>query len=318
MLAIARRSIATILSLVLLCLGWGLLGLAVVDYLSSEFLGAPSGSSPRRIWCGLLGMTIAGGMTFCGRNQLLKQVLPPLAAQLPGYAFVQNCLSALGRLVKRLYSLLYQTADVIFCIGIPILVLTALVGWWLIEEIYSSMLLFYIGLIAVIAIAGIYNNPVRMLSLGYFNGYWLIDDNRLSFPFEAPLLVDQTLALMLDQLGGALWPMMIIMALLFYFCYWLLTSGRFWFEERRQTADINVEILLAQSVVAKLLVSAIALLGLLAAVIFVNAMIDLINVHCFFAALAIFWMDALWRVEFDQEPALCGDCRYLLSGRWRH
>jgi len=317
MLAIARRSVVDILSLVLLCTGWGLLGLAFVDYLKSEFFGTLSGSRPMQIWCGLLGMAITGVITFCGRNQLLEQVLPSLAARLPGCVFLQNCLSALGRLVKRLYSLLYQTADVIFCIGIPILVLTALVGWWLIEEIYGSMLLFYIGLIAIIAIAGIYNNPVRMLSLGYFNGYWIIDDNRLSFPFEAPLLVDQTLALMLDQLGGALWPMMIIIALLFYFCYWLLTSRRFWFEQRQQTVGVSVETLFAQSLVAKLLVTAIALLGFLAAVIFVNAMVDLINVHCFFAALAIFWMDALWRVEFDQEPALCGDCRYLLSGEWR-
>lgn len=92
-----------------------------------------------------------------------------------------------------------------------------MVGWWLIEEISGPMLLFYMGLIGVIAIAGIYNNPVRMLALGYFNGYWIIDDNKLSYPFEAPMRVDETIELMLAQLGGALWPMMLIVGLLFYF-----------------------------------------------------------------------------------------------------
>ena len=67
------------------------------------------------------------------------------------------------------------------------------------------------------------------------------------------------------------------------------------------------------SLVTKLLVTAILLLGALAAALFVNAMVNLINIHFFFATLAIFWMDALWRAEFDQEPALCVDCRYLLS-----
>ena len=87
MLAIARRSVVDILSLVLLCTGWGLLGLAFVDYLKSEFFGTLSGSRPMQIWCGLLGMAITGVITFCGRNQLLEQVLPSLAARLPGCVF---------------------------------------------------------------------------------------------------------------------------------------------------------------------------------------------------------------------------------------
>ena len=84
-------------------------------------------------------------------------------------------------------------------------------------------------------------------------------------------------------------------------------------EDTEQSYIANFDRLFKQSLVTKLLVMAIFLLGSVAAFVLVSAMLDLINIHCFFAALAIFWMDALWRAEFDLEPALCGDCRYLLS-----
>ena len=317
MLAAARRSVSCFISFILLCIGWGLLGLAVFDYVAGQFFDAVNGSTQMQIWFGLLGITITGGLTFFGQNQLVQEILPSLAARFPGYGIAHGCCSALGRFIKRLYSLLYQTADVIFCMGIPILLLTAMVGWWLIEELNGSMLLFYMGLIMVIAVAGIYNNPVRMLALGYFNGYWIIDDNWLAYPFEAPLLVDETIELMLGQMGDALWPIMLIVGVLFYFRYWLMTSRRFLIENGGQGYLENFDRLFKQSLVTKLLVTAILLLGALAAALFVNAMVNLINIHFFFATLAIFWMDALWRAEFDQEPALCGDCRYLLSGKWR-
>ncbi|MDA8735288.1 hypothetical protein N9M56_04525 [Porticoccaceae bacterium] len=317
MLAVARRSVAYIVSIVLLCTGWGLLGMATFDYLASQFFDEIPGSPQMQIWFGLLGMAITSYLTFFGRNQFVQEVLPSLATRLPGYNIAHVCCSALGLWVKRFYSILYQTADVIFCIGIPILLLTAMVGWWLIEEISGPMLLFYMGLIGVIAIAGIYNNPVRMLALGYFNGYWIIDDNKLSYPFEAPMRVDETIELMLAQLGGALWPMMLIVGLLFYFCYWLMTYRHSAAEDTEQSYIANFDRLFKQSLVTKLFVMAIFLLGSVAAFVLVSAMLDLINIHCFFAALAIFWMDALWRAEFDLEPALCGDCRYLLSGNWR-
>jgi hypothetical protein len=317
MLAAARRSMACIISFIFLCAGWGVMGLAAFDYIASQFFAQISGSTQRQIWFGLLGMAVAGWLTFFGSNRLIHEVLPSLAARLPGYSIVYGCCRALGGFIKRLYSLLYQTADVIFCMGIPILLLTAMVGWWLIEEINGPMLLFYMGLIMVIAIAGIYNNAVRMLSLGYFNGYWLIDDNKLSYPFEAPLLVDETLGLMSAQMGNALWPIMLIVGILFYFCYWLMTSRQFSSEDGGVRTILKFDRLLKQSLVPKLLILAILLVGSLAVVLFVSAMLELINIHCFFATLAIFWMDALWRGEFDQEPALCGDCRYFLSGKWR-
>ena len=145
----------------------------------------------------------------------------------------------------------------------------------------------------------------------------LLDDNKLAYPFEAPMLVDETTGLMLGQMGNALWPMMIIVGVLFYFCYWLMTCRRFLAEGDGQDQIISFEKLFKQSLVTRLLVLAILLLGSVAAFIFISAMEDLMNIHCFFATLAIFWLDALWRVEFESEPTLCGDCRYLLSGQWR-
>lgn len=317
MLAAARRSVSCFFSLMLVCAGWGLLGLATFDYVASQFFAVIPGSTQMQIWCGLLGMAISSCVTFLGHNQIVQEILPALVARLPGYSLLHSCCSWLHSILKRFYSLLYQTADVIFCVGIPILILTSMVGWWLVEEVNGSMLLFYIGLISVIAVAGIYNNAVRMLALGYFNGYWIIDDNKLAYPFEAPMLVDETTGLMLGQMGNALWPMMIIVGVLFYFCYWLMTCRRFLAEGDGQDQIISFEKLFKQSLVTRLLVLAILLLGSVAAFIFISAMEDLINIHCFFATLAIFWLDALWRVEFESEPTLCGDCRYLLSGQWR-
>ena len=59
----------------------------------------------------------------------------------------------------------------------------------MLDEVNGAVLLLYLLLIGIIGVIGVYNNLVRMLAIGYFNGYWLVDDNMLSYPFVAPLRV---------------------------------------------------------------------------------------------------------------------------------
>ena len=196
MLVAAQRSLFFNSMLVLMSLGWTFLGLAAFAFIASELLNIMSGSRLRQIYGGLLGTGIASALTFSRGSQPIKALMCSITQSLPGSGLLARCREILTGALKQAYSVLFQTADVLFCIGAPLLAFTAGVGWWLIEDIDGPMLLFYIGLIIVISIAGIYNNLVRMLPLGYFNGCWLIDNSKLSYPFEAPLRVHETVELM--------------------------------------------------------------------------------------------------------------------------
>ena len=110
---------------------------------------------------------------------------------------------------------------------------------------------------------------------------------------------------------------MLTAGLLFYLSYWLITSKTDVLISSGSRDFKLFEKMFDRSLVAKLIVVGIVFLAAPIYFIFVNSMQELINIHCFFAALIIFWMDACWRVEFELEPALCPDCRYLLSGEWR-
>jgi hypothetical protein len=340
-LGAAGRSLLGLSRLVFIGFGWALLGLSVFSYIAGDLLELFPVARHVEILAGLLGLLISCYFIFYNGNKpTQKPVIAEISLQtkrVPGAIVLASFCSGLRRFVRRSYAVLYQTTDVVFCVGAPMLVLTAFVGWWLIDEIDAVMLLFYLGLICLISVAGIYNNLVRMIAIGYFNGYWLIDLNMLSYPFEAPLRVSATIELMYDQAGAALWPLMLTAALLFYLTYWLVTSKRKsvgYLEGSLLESSVNsslnsstnssakkdfqlFEKLFSDSLVAKVLVAIILLVAAPICLVFIDAMVNVINVHCFFAALAIFWMDALWRVEFEQEPSLCGDCRYLLSGDWR-
>lgn len=341
----AGRSLLLFSRLVFISFSWALLGMAFFSYIAGDLLGLFSVSRHFEILSGLLGLVIISYFVFyTGHKPTHKTVKADILLRLkslPGATLLARFCLRLVLLVRRFYAMLYQFADVVFCVGVPMLVLTAVVGWWLIEEIDAAILLFYLSLMCIISIAGIYNNLVRMLAIGYFNGYWLIDANMLSYPFEAPLRVHATVELMYDQVGAAIWPLMLTATLLFYLIYWLLTSKRHlggYLEgdlaenlvvgqlgtsegsaiEPLAKQDFQLfETVFSGSLFAKLLLAIILLVGPPICFIFIDSMVTLINIHCFFAALAIFWMDALWRVEFEREPSLCGDCRYLLSGDWR-
>ncbi|MDG2502635.1 MAG: hypothetical protein P8M77_09625 [Porticoccaceae bacterium] len=200
------------------------------------------------------------------------------------------------------------------------LVVTALVGWWLIDEINLISMVLYLCLLLAISITGIYSNSVRMLSLGYFNGYWFLDSDWLSFPFAAPMRVQQNIDRMVAEVGLALLPVLGVICLLLYLARSVAFNAdglgliRSNFFKRR----LNIVKKKSDHSVWVRTLSLIALLvGISITFICVNSLIELLNIHLFFAASAIVFLDFCWKTRLSNEPVLSGDVQYLLSGLWR-
>ena len=207
-------------------------------------------------------------------------------------ALVGRGCNRLGRLLHTVYSHLYQTTDVLFCIGLPMLVITALVGWWLIDEVVLSSMVLYLCLLLAISITGIYSNAVRMLSVGYFNGYWILSSDWLSYPFIAPMRLQQNVDLMVAEVGMAVLPVLGVVCLLLYLASSAATSVR--------ELGVRQDHFLRRSLNV------------------IETKLDLLNIHLFFVGTAIGLMDFCWKAVLDDEPALSGDVQYLLSGLWRN
>ena len=307
----------------LLILGWALLASSLVNYVKEQFLGLGSGSRELQVWGAVLGILLSSYQTFYWRENPLRRLVFVYPGD-GGPSQLQQAVISMGYAVKRGYRLVFQTADVIFCVGAPLLVMTALVGWWLIDEITGTLIIIYLVLISIIALVGVYNNLVRMLALGYFHGYWLVDENKLSYPFEAPVGVYNNIQITLAKIGPDLLPLLSFSALILYALYLLLPSAT---TEPNQAHDDRGSVLkpssllgldsYRRSLLTNVLLAGICLLAIPFGCLVLNALVDLVNIHCFFAALLILLLDYHWRQEFEQEPALCGDCRYFLSNLWR-
>jgi hypothetical protein len=294
-------------------LGWALLAVSLANYVTAQLGVLWPESRELQVWGVGLGVLLSGYQTFYWRENPLRGLIFQDAVDEGPASRLQKAVSALGCVLKRSYRLVFQTADVIFCVGAPLLIMTSLVGWWLIDEISHRLILIYLLLISTIAIVGVYNNLVRMLALGYFDGYWLVDDNRLSYPFEAPMRVYNNIQTMLAEIGPDLWPLLSFSVLILCALYALLPSATK--KSERSAARPKDESVRTdqRSRLTNGLAVGICLLAIPFGCLLLHTMVDLVNVYCFFAALLILLLDGLWRYEFEQEPALCGDCRHFLS-----
>ena len=309
----------TIVALSMLA-GWGLLIVASCDYLLGNLLGLFATSKQNQVWGLFSGAMLAIYPTFYWRRNPLKRCWLKLKMHSAAALAIGQACKRLGGLLRRGYTYLYQLADVLFCIGLPMLVVTALVGWWLIDEINLISMVLYLCLLLAISITGIYSNAVRMLSLGYFNGYWFLDSDWLSFPFAAPMRVQQNIDRMVAEVGLALLPVLGVICLLLYLARSVAFNAdglgliRSNFFKRR----LNIVKKKSDHSVWVRTLSLIALLvGISITFICVNSLIELLNIHLFFAASAIVFLDFCWKTRLSNEPALSGDVQYLLSGLWR-
>lgn len=306
---------------VLMFVGWGLTGLASADYLLGNLCALFTPSKSGEVWGVALGLTLSTYQTVYWRRNPFRHCWLRLKKRSPLLGLVARGFNRAGRLAHMLYRHLYFTADVLFCIGLPMLVVTALVGWWLIEEVGLMCMVLYLCLLLAISVIGIYSNAVRMLSLAYFMGYWVITPDWLSYPFAAPMRVQQNVDAMLAESGGALLVVFGVLCLLLYLARSsaasLCRSGRIQEHFIRRSFNIIRTKLDRPMVAGRVFFVAVLVPVLLVFLLSINSLIDMFNIHLFFAAIAIGLMDFFWKSALDNEPALSGDVQYLLSGLWR-
>jgi hypothetical protein len=285
-------------------LGWLLTAVILFDYVSGGLIVRGQLSSQMQIIVLLVVLVLSYFPVVRTTRLQITQWCSTTALSI----YVNNQLGDFGRGLRRwlrhAYISLYLLADVVFCAGGPMLIVTAATGYWLLDDVSFFDLLLYIGVIALILLAGLYSNIVRLLSLGYFFGYWLLSEDLLLYPFVAPKLVYENVELMLS---GA--PDMFILIVAFFFVGLVLARlfapfilqlffcPRRWerFSETRGDS-LNRFIIIALAVI---------LIG-------VVDVMQWINSHLYFAGVAIWFLDGYWQREVAQEPALSTDFRYLL------
>ena len=307
-------ALGTALLFLLMLAGWALVAQSVAGYTGSACCS--SIDKQAQVWSAIVGFVLCGYQTFyCSETPVALLRRSALPSQ-----WLDRILTGAGALIKKGYRHIFHAVDVLFCIGGPMLVVTALVGWWMLDEVNGSVLLLYLLLIAIIGVIGIYNNLVRMLATGYFNGYWLVDDDMLSYPFFAPLRVHGNINIVgLDSLPlpWLLAGMSLLLVVVFIFFSRQKSPLSRSYTKIVNAGFIYLSKIPQRKLMANLLLLIILLLSILPLVMSVNWLILVINIHCFFAAIVIWILDSLWSQEFEKEPALCGDCRYLFSGDWR-
>lgn len=310
MLVKALGALGRAMLLLLMLSGWSLVILSVSGYAGSDW---GFSSKHQQVWAVLVGLTLCGYQTFYWfkapmglhrRNHLPLQLL-------------ERFLLNVGFVIKTVYRYMFQAVDVLFCLGGPLLVAAAMVGWWVVDEVNGSMLLLYLLLIGIICVTGVYNNLVRMLAVGYFNGYWLFDDNMLSYPFVAPLRIYGNInivGLETVPLPWLLTAMGVLLLAVFICCTRqrsLLSSN---YTSKLNLVFIYLSKAPRRTLMDNLLLLLIVMLSVLPLVVMVTWLISVINIHCFYPVLVIWILDSLWGCEFEEESKLCGDYRYLFSG----
>ena len=142
---------------------WCLFAIVLADYIVGDLAGLIDTSKQTQAWSLLLLFVLFVGT---GLGGLVSSVL----------IVVQDLFASA---LRSVYVNVYLLADVLFCIGTPLLIISASAGWWLLPEVSYVSLLIYSCMISIIFFVGLCCNLVRLLSLGYFFGYWLVDDAML-------------------------------------------------------------------------------------------------------------------------------------------
>ena len=62
--------------------------------------------------------------------------------------------------LRSVYVNVYLAADVLFCVGTPLLIISASAGWWLLPEVSYMSLIIYSCVISIIFFAGFYDEMI--------------------------------------------------------------------------------------------------------------------------------------------------------------
>jgi hypothetical protein len=306
---------------------WFLFGIVVFDYLFGNLLGLFTTSIYTQAWAILLLVALSFSSALKARQLKIIQWYSTTGL---GIYIAEKCSrnicsyrALVLRALRALYINLYLLADVIFCVGAPLLIISASAGWWLLEDVSYVALLGYCCMISLIVFAGLYSNLVRLLSLGYFFVYWLLSDSMLLYPFAAPALVQKNIATMLSgSVSG--WLPVIGLVLIVYL---LARKGRAKIIERsgwQSSKSLLRELfkLFPKRFNRQLFGNYLSLFCLLMAaplvMLMLNSIIGYLNPHVLFAGFTIWMLDRLWQTDVVHEPALSMDCRYFVNLIWKH
>ncbi len=309
---------------------WFLLGIVVCDYLFGNLLGLFTTSIYSQAWAILLLVALSFSPPLKATQLNIKQWCSTTGVGIYLIGSLVRYQAIAARILHSLYINLYLLADVVFCVGAPLLIITATAGWWLLEEVSYVALLGYCCLISVIVFTGFYSNLMRLLSLGYFFGYWLLSEDMLLYSFAAPALVQKNIVIMLSDSANSWLPFVGLVLIV----YLLVRKGSAAIdvgaESKADAADSRGSLvsfsalsrLFSKPLNRQLFGNYLSLFCLLMAaplgILLLNSIITYLNPHVLFAGFAIWIMDRLWQSDVADEPALSTDFRYFANLIWKH
>lgn len=303
MLATLKHGILVLIIVTAWTLFWALL----LDYIGGD-LAAALPQVPLQAHVGLLLLVVMLSRSAQLRrvNRSITQWLSSTALGALAGGKTRHSLTLVKSGLRSFYINLYLSADVLFCVGAPLLIIAASAGWWLIDEVSYVALLLYCCLISIIFFAGLCSNLVRLLALGYFFGYWLLSTDMLMYPFIAPAVVQTNIANMMTDAFNALLPVIGLVLIVY-----LLV--------RRHGVQIfSKPFSFSRNIFSNYLLLICLVMATPLAAIVANMVVVHINIHMLFFGLGIWILDNRWQEDAAREPALSSDWRYFLNLSWKH
>ena len=144
--------------------GWALMTVLFAAYFGADLSTISPLAEKTQIWLLLLVIMLSRSVRLRRSHVELLRWLSttPLGSRLCAKAAVGSRL--VRSALRSAYINIYLLGDVLFCVGTPLLIVSASAGWWLIDEVSYVGFLIYCCIISTIFFAGLYSNVVRLLS----------------------------------------------------------------------------------------------------------------------------------------------------------
>ena len=286
--------------------GWALMTVLFAAYFGADLSTISPLAEKTQIWLLLLVIMLSRSVRLRRSHVELLRWLSTttLGSRLCAKAAVGSRL--VRSALRSAYINIYLLGDVLFCVGTPLLIVSASAGWWLIDEVSYVGFLIYCCIISTIFFAGLYSNVVRLLALGYFFGYWLLSADMMMYPFIAPAVVQDTISNMTTEALSALLPALGLVLIVY-----LLVR-------RHGLRVISEPVHFSRAIFSNYLLLGCLLMAIPLLAIVADMMVGHINVHMLFIGVGIALLDGYWQDTADREPALSSDWRYFKKLSWQH
>jgi hypothetical protein len=325
------RYLKTAIAVFVVISSWCLFAIVLVDYMVGDLAGLIETSLQTQAWALLF---LFGLWRSSRLRDIDLKVRQWFGSTLLG-AFIIAKLTAFrgffASALRSVYINVYQLADVVFCVGTPLLIISASAGWWLLPEVSYVSLLVYCCMISIIFFWGLHSNLVRLLTLGYFFGYWLVSDSLLMYPFIAPAAVQQNVTLMMTEALNALLPAVGLVLIVYLlarrhglqmmtelFNRHMSLSAVNGNRQPNKELDRNSSQDFSRDILSNYMLLGCLLMAIPLAAVITHTAISYINVHILFVGLGIWSLDRYWQHDVVDEPALSSDWRYFLKLSWKY